>query len=587
MVVSIVIATYNRKCVLERTLPSLLQQHFPPSDFEIIVVVDGSTDGTVEMLRTYAPQCAFRILEQENRGSAAARNAGLAVALGNLILFLDDDIRCEPNLVEQHVSAHADLKREPLVVHGPIFVAPESPVTLATSLASAAADRLHNLLMPGAQLEMPQYADLICNSSIPRNLLLASGGFDTSMPFQRDDCELGIRLWKMGAQFRYQASAIAYEIFVKSSRQFAVDDAAQCGKGEVLLCRKHPEYRPYSALATVGYSRFGRRLLRKFALGIFPFERLMTAPIRLAERLQWISLIRLAGIRLLAVQRRLVFLRSAVREIGSYKALQRTYGVQLPVLLYHNIAAASATTDPSLTISPTRFERQIRWLAKMGYSSILPSDWLVWCRTGQGLPKKPVLLTFDDAYAAMAEYALPVLQKHGFGAAVFVVTKRIGGRNSWETQIGRTGTDRLMAAVQIKEWGGKGIEFGAHSRTHPDLTKLPEQQLADEIDGSLQELEAVVGTRIISFAYPYGLYDNSVTERTRSRFNLAFSCDEGVNWLQTDTCLLRRNLVRPGDLLIDFACRVRFGRIPLAKIRSRLRVRSRAKRFVATLTGKA
>src|SRR5665213_3861512 len=105
MIISIIIPTYNRRDVLARTLPTVFGQDFSPELYEVIVVVDGSFDGTVEMLRTYTPRCSFRILDQVNRGPAAARNAGLEVSRGRLVLFLDDDIRCGPDLIKQHVSS--------------------------------------------------------------------------------------------------------------------------------------------------------------------------------------------------------------------------------------------------------------------------------------------------------------------------------------------------------------------------------------------------------------------------------------------------------------------------------------------------
>lgn len=585
MIVSIIIPTYNRRDVIARTLPTVFEQEFPADDFEVIAVVDGSADGTADMLRAYTPSCGFRIIEQTNKGPAAARNVGIAAALGHLILFLDDDIRCERTLLAHHVLAHDG--STPLVVHGPIFVAPESPRTLATFVARAAAEELHNRLAPFTQLELPQYADLICNSSISRKTLIAAGGFDELMPFQRDDCELGIRLWKMGAQFRYQKNAVAYEVFVKSSRDFATHDAAQCGKGEVRLCKKHPEFRPYSALANVGGGHISKRVLRRIAVGSMFVHHLMSFSIWIAERLKWISPIKIAGVCLLKTHRRLVFLRSAVNEAGSYVALQRTYGVRLPVLLYHNIALrGSATTEPSMTISPSQFKKQVHWLAKNGYTPIRPSDWLAWCRTGRVLPRKPVLLTFDDAYVGVEKYALPVLNQYGFHAAVFVVTTQVGGMNEWERRIGRLGTDRLMTAQQIAWWASKGIEFGAHSRTHVDLTLLSEYQLTEEVDGSSRDLEAVVRVRIVSFAYPYGRYNEVVTKRTHRSFDLAFTCDEGLNYLQTNTCLLQRTMAQPGDLLIDFACRIWFGWSPVTTARSRLRVRSRIKRLVSATFGK-
>ena len=96
---SVVIPTFNRQRVLERTLPSLLAQDFPPENYEIIVVVDGSTDGTAQMLRELKPMCAFRVLDSPHRGPGAARNLGIRAAVGELVLFLDDDLVCTPGLL--------------------------------------------------------------------------------------------------------------------------------------------------------------------------------------------------------------------------------------------------------------------------------------------------------------------------------------------------------------------------------------------------------------------------------------------------------------------------------------------------------
>ena len=108
-----------------------------------------------------------------------------------------------------------------------------------------------------------------------------------------------------------------------------------------------------------------------------------------------------------------------------------------------------------MTVSPAKFEQQIRWLARRGFQGICPRDWLQWLREGKGLPDKPILLTFDDAYADTAEYALPILKKYGFGAAVFVVTERLGGTNTWDEAEG-CGTLHLMTAEQIRYWADAG-----------------------------------------------------------------------------------------------------------------------------------
>jgi peptidoglycan/xylan/chitin deacetylase (PgdA/CDA1 family) len=256
--------------------------------------------------------------------------------------------------------------------------------------------------------------------------------------------------------------------------------------------------------------------------------------------------------------------------------------VRLPALLYHHIGHSRPGTFPELTVSPERFARHVRWLARRGYVGIRPGDWLAWRREGKSLPRRPVLLTFDDAYADLAEHALPVLEKYGFGGAVFVVTGRIGDENRWD-QVRGSGRHRLMTARQIREWTGRGIEFGAHSRTHPDLTTLSNQELNEEIRGSRDDLAAVTGMPVMSFAYPFGRMNEAVHECVRSAFDCAFSCQQGVNTDVSDSHSLCRNMVHPGDSALAVACRTRFGRYPVQEWRARLRIRSRFKAAAAWL----
>ncbi len=134
-----------------------------------------------------------------------------------------------------------------------------------------------------------------------------------------------------------------------------------------------------------------------------------------------------------------------------------------------------------------------------------------------------------------------------------------------------------MSAQQIRDWGGRGIEFGAHSRTHPDLTTLGPTELVEEVAGSQHDLETILQSPVRAFAYPYGTHSPAVSDCVRSVYDLAFSTEEGMNNLGTDPHLLRRTGVLPGEFMVDFASRLRWGYSPFERLRARIRLRTRLK----------
>jgi peptidoglycan/xylan/chitin deacetylase (PgdA/CDA1 family)/GT2 family glycosyltransferase len=582
---SVVIATFNRRHSLQRTLPPLLAQDLAPEEYELIYVVDGSTDGTAEVLRRQKSPCSMRVLELPHRGPGAARNAGIATAVGDLLIFLDDDLVCPPSHFRSHCEAHPTLA--PIIVHGPIYIAPDSPRTLTRHATEVWYEACYRPVDPSVGLRLPIATSSIINSSMPRNLLVESGGFDERFSAQ-EDYELGLRLWKMGAQFQFLPGGVAYEYFVKPSQRYVQHDGEAYGRTEVWLCRKHAEHRSLSRLAALGktswWKSLPRRVVLQFPLSPASFFRV---PIWVCERLFRFAPMRRVGVRLLAHGRRLMELRGALKETGSWKAFKNEFAVRLPVLMYHHVGSARTGTFSEWTVSPKQFESQMRWLARRGYTGICPADWIKWLHEGKGLPDKPVLLTFDDGYEDIVEHALPVLRRYAFGAAVFIVTERIGATNTWDEAQGSV-TLRLMTAEQIRHWATQGIEFGAHSRTHADLTTLSANGLEDEIAGSRDDLAKILGTPVTSFAYPFGAFNQAVHERARGAFSLTFRADEqspGINYLCTDPHDIQRTTVHPSDSLADLECRVRWGHSPIHERRGRLRLRSRFKNAVGSILG--
>lgn len=249
-------------------------------------------------------------------------------------------------------------------------------------------------------------------------------------------------------------------------------------------------------------------------------------------------------------------------------------------LLYHHVGPARPGSYPGLTVAPSDFERQIQWLVRWGYVGIRPGDWFQWLQVGRALPKKPILITFDDAYADIAEYALPVLRRYGFGGAVFVVTARTGKTNTWD-ECQQYATLPLMSADQIRFWAEHEIEFGSHSRTHQNLTMLCSDSLFDEAVASRDELAVILGSPVKSFAYPFGACNDLVLEAVKSGYDLAFSCIEGFNRIRTDPHLLRRVSVAPNCSMLTFSLMVYLG--GMRKIQdqiNRLALRTRLKRML-------
>ena len=570
--VSVVIPTYNRRRSLARTLETLFAQDYPSDEYEVLVAVDGSSDGTAEFLRQLKSNCALRVIEHpRNLGQAAARNSAIEVALGDIVLFIDDDILCDRGLLKEHVAAHDGAPNQ--VVTGPILVSAESSATLAT-------DRLievENNRPARARGEIPWHE---CggagNLSVPRALLLRCGGFDSRLFRMAEDTDLILRLYKLGARFCFQPSAIVSQIYNKSARQL-VDDAAWAGRNLIALCRKEPDYRPHCSFGKMNRGSWFRRLVRQACarLPISP-EPLLEVPFLMAERLRGYRRWRHLGVAVLDFRMAIAAYRAAMRETGSWESLRNEFGVRLPILLYHHVGPKPTLAHPELTLSPERFESQVRWLAARGYTGIGPTDWLRWLREGKPLPPKPILLTFDDGYADLAEHAFPILRRYGFSGVVFIITSKVGGTVAWD-EPHRSESYALLTASQIRDWASAGIEFGAHTRTHPNLTTLSPAECREEVVGSRDDLERITGTTPAAFAYPFGYLSETAKEYVRDGFALAMSCVEGVNDLGTDPYELKRTGVLPRDSTADLACRARLGWSPLEEARAYLHLRTRLK----------
>ncbi len=554
MKLSIIIPTLNRRELIAKTLPTLLNQNLTPDEYEVVVVSDGSTDGTADFISHLKTPVPLRFIDRPHRGLAATRNAGIEAARGDLVLLLDDDMVGEPALARKHIAAHsADFA---CIAIGSLETWPKSRTGLATDLVKASHQGYHEQLAEQGPARSKYRLWLANNFSAPRSLLLAHQGYDERF-LSSEDHELAIRLWEAGVRFKFLPDAPVYEIYSKTADQVVASDAPRTGAADVRLARKHRGYRSVSIPASLmGESRAKLMAWRMCCVPRVSPDAMLRIPCSIAERFRGNARIQRFGLRILQYRKSIAVMRSAIREVGSWQGMRREFGMRLPVLRYGRVGPVE------------RFEAQVRWLARRGYVGITPSDWLAWVRTEAALPQRPVLITFEGGYAEVAECALPVLRRHGFRAAVHVVTGRIGGESQWDGESGLTQLP-LMTTDQIRYWAGEGVEFGAHSRSHRRLTELEGERLADEIEGSAGDLAQLLGRWPVSFTYPYGAVNQAVLEQVRRSFEMAFSDTAGLNALCTDLHLMRTAEMMPTHRKIDLASALLLGRPRFLPLRTR------------------
>ena len=207
--VSIVIPTFNRRVQLHRTLEAIASQITETVDghrftYEVIVVSDGSTDGTVEAVRSLDVPFRLSVLDQINQGPAAARNAGIGASRGELVVFIDDDVIPEPACVAAHVALHDAV--DDLVVIGPMLT-PSSGLSPWVGWEQHQLEKQYERFVDDPTASHRQF--YTGNASVARDALVAVGGFDVALR-RAEDIELAHRLHGAGLSFRFESAARAF-----------------------------------------------------------------------------------------------------------------------------------------------------------------------------------------------------------------------------------------------------------------------------------------------------------------------------------------------------------------------------------------
>lgn len=200
MKVSVIVPSYNAKKTIGKCIEALLNQAYQRENYEVIVVDDGSTDGTGDIAKIYPVKYIF----QRNQGPATARNAGVREAKGDIILFTDSDCVPSANWIEEMVKPFT--KKDVVAVKGAYLTNQKG---IVARFAQLEFEERFDMLKKVESIDMVD----TYSAGYRRNIFLQMGGFDTSFPVaNNEDTELSYRMSKLGLKMVFNPHAIVYHL---------------------------------------------------------------------------------------------------------------------------------------------------------------------------------------------------------------------------------------------------------------------------------------------------------------------------------------------------------------------------------------
>ena len=238
---------------------------------------------------------------------------------------------------------------------------------------------------------------------------------------------------------------------------------------------------------------------------------------------------------------------------------------RLPVLMYHNFCAQEEASK-GLTLAASRFEQQLMYLRSKGYQSFFLSELSVQTT----LPKRSVVLTFDDVTVSQWEFALPLLIKYGFKAIFFVPFAYLGKTDAWNASSGAA-AHPIMTAEQLRALDPNVIELAHHSFAHPRLATLTSEALQQDFDQAQQVMTVEQLSIFPALAYPYGNFPRQqpvqshfFTQLQENGIAFGFRIGNTVSrfpW--SNPYVIPRIDIKGEDHLLRFRWKLRWGRLRL------------------------
>ncbi len=223
------------------------------------------------------------------------------------------------------------------------------------------------------------------------------------------------------------------------------------------------------------------------------------------------------------------------------------------ILMYHGTPATKSPASSIYSVTADNFQQQLDLLKNNGWTTKCIAD----LPNIDSFPDKTVILTFDDGYLDNYEGAYLPLLERDMTATWFIVTQVIGKQADWLERT--SGETAMLDTEQLITMAASGMEIGSHTISHAKLSDVSDAKQQSEIIDSKQQLEVLLNQPVKSFAYPYGLYNDSSLKYVQQA-GYQFACTVRPGWFNNEKnpLLLRRICINLDDSLSTFARKLAF-----------------------------
>lgn len=231
---------------------------------------------------------------------------------------------------------------------------------------------------------------------------------------------------------------------------------------------------------------------------------------------------------------------------------------KIPILMYHQVTSNVEPRYIDCSVTPRIFKIHMNILKLLRFTPINLTQLEQYRNGKSNVPKKPVIITFDDCYQECIDHAVPVLEEHGFTAAFYIPTDYVGTDSHW--LVPELGFEfPIINWETVRQLDLSGFQIGSHSMSHPRLAQISHKVCFMELDGSRKILEDKLGHEVVHMAYPYGSFDENVRAMTEEAgYRTACTTEERFSRPGDDPLLLPRVDIMGYYNIVDFILKLHF-----------------------------